>query len=392
MKNRIGKLLFTVFILTTVLAGCYDRRELNTLGYVMGVAIDKGENDGETELTLQMAKVSGSNKSEPGSGSKEEGSGGESYINMSGSGESINQIIRDMEYKLSRRVYVPHNRIIVFGEDLARRGVRDSYDFFARAPESRSTAYMLVAKGKAADILEADTVYEKMPSGDLKSIIDDQDITSTIPQTDGFKFMSDIVSKSKSPVVPYVGIVEDKGSKRITCLGSAVFKDDKMVGWMDLHESRGMLYVLNKVRRGAMQVKLKGAGATVEIRQSKSKVKLSMKEDGGIRAEINVRQTVGLGDQKGTINFADSENIPALLRATEKVVREEILSAIGKAKEMGTDVFGFGLSLYRKYPGKWKKLEKNWEENFRKIETVIKVKAKADGSGRIMKPIAPAAP
>ena len=96
MKNRIGKLLFTVFILTTVLAGCYDRRELNTLGYVMGVAIDKGENDGETELTLQMAKVSGSNKSEPGSGSKEEGSGGESYINMSGSGESINQIIRDM--------------------------------------------------------------------------------------------------------------------------------------------------------------------------------------------------------------------------------------------------------------------------------------------------------
>lgn len=391
MKHSYTKIIVLSFMLTSVLTGCYDRRELNTLSFIMGVAVDKGENQAETELTLQMAMVTGDNQFKPGSGTKESGFGGESYINISESGENINQIIRDMEYKVSRRIYVPHNQIIVFGEDMARQGVRDSLDFFARAPESRATVYVLVAKGKAADILEADTVFEKMPSGDLKRMIDDQEITSTVPKTTEFDIMCDIVSRSKAPVAPYVGIIDDKGSKRIKCMGSAVFENDKMIGQMDLHQTRGMLYVLDKVQMGTMQVKLKGAVATVEIRQSKSKVKLGVNKDGGARAEIEVRQTVGIGDQKGTVNIADAENIPLLLEETEKIVKEEIMAAIDKAKELGADVFGFGKSIYRKYPNKWKKLEENWKKNFREMETVVKVKANADGSGRIMRPIAPAA-
>jgi Ger(x)C family germination protein len=390
MKHRIYRFLFAALILALLLAGCYDRRELNTLGFVMGVAIDKGENKDEIELSLQMAKVTGSDQSEPGSGSKESGTGGDSYINVSASGESINQIVRDMEYKVSRRIYVPHNQVVVFGEDMARQGIRDGMDFFARAPEARATVYVLVAKGKAADILEADTVFEKMPSSDLKKIIDEQDITSTVPQTTLYDIMNDILSRSKAPILPYIEILDDKGSKRINCLGSAVFKNDKMIGHMDLQQTRGTLYVLDKVQTGTMTVKFKDAAAAAEIRQSKSKVKLSLKKDGGVKAEIQVRQTVGIGDQKGTLNIANAENIPVLLKESEKTVKEEIMAAIDKAKELGADVFGFGKSIYRKYPRKWKEIEENWEEVFREMETVVKVKSKADGSGRIMRPIAPA--
>ena len=157
-----------------------------------------------------------------------------------------------------------------------------------------------------------------------------------------------------------------------------------------MQQAGGTLYVLDKVQTGTMTVKFKDAAAAAEIRQSKSKVKLSLKKDGGVKAEIQVRQTVGIGDQKGTLNIANAENIPVLLKESEKTVKEEIMAAIDKAKELGADVFGFGKSIYRKYPRKWKEIEENWEEVFREMETVVKVKSKADGSGRIMRPIAPA--
>ena len=43
--------------------GCFDRRELDTLGIVMGVAIDKAADEGEAELTVQLANPSGGKSS-----------------------------------------------------------------------------------------------------------------------------------------------------------------------------------------------------------------------------------------------------------------------------------------------------------------------------------------
>ena len=141
-----------VLLCLASLSGCFDRRELDTIGIVMGVAIDKAVAEGETELTIQMANPS----EKSGSDSKEKNGGSETkpFINVSSTGRNINYIVREMQNKMSRMIYVAHSQVIILGEELAKSGVRDVLDFFARAPEARMTLYVIVAKGKARDMLD----------------------------------------------------------------------------------------------------------------------------------------------------------------------------------------------------------------------------------------------
>lgn len=390
MKRVVKKTVCSALILALLisLTGCFDSRELNTLGYVMGVAIDKGDKEGETELTLQLAKV-GNNAQSSASGSKSKDSGGDSYVNVTGTGKDINKIIRDIEYKISRRIYMAHNQMIILGEEHAKNGVRNSMDFFARAPEARMMVHVMVAKGNALDILEAEPIFEKIPATELKRMIEDQVITSTVPSVMLFDFINDMLSRSKSPVAPLVEIVEEKDGKKARFLGSAVFKDYKMIGQLNHSETRGMLYINNEVETGIMPVEIGDSRAAVEIMKSKTKVTVECKEDGNIQYNIVVESTVGIGDQYGSDNLASDDNMPLLLEEVEKTTKREIQMAFEKAKELGTDIFGFGKLLYRKHPRNWEKIKNQWDKEFRNVQVNIKVKVNPGSNGRIMQPIVP---
>lgn len=393
----IGKKLCAVLVAAgflVSLCGCFDRRELDTLGIVMGVAIDKGEEEGTSVLTVQIANPAGSQTSSKQSGAspgggEEEGSKSKTYLNVSSSGRNINYTLREMQRKMSRRVYVAHNQVVVFGEELAKSGVRDCMDFFARAAEARMTVHVFVAKGKAADILDIETEFEKMPSVQLAKILQDQKITSHAPIITEFELVNRLVSQTTAGIAPIVSAVEDGGKKRMNVSGCAVFKESRMVGELDVNETRGLMYVLNMVKTGVMELSIRDTTATVEIRRARSKVKPVLYTDGSSMFNIEVEATVGLGDQSGTFNIADPDNLHELVGAAAAEMEKEIMSAVSKSKELNADVFGFGDYLNRKYPSQWKELSKDWDARYPHIGVNVTVKAKADGSGRIHRPLAP---
>jgi spore germination protein KC len=368
-------------------SGCFDRRELDTIGIVMGVAIDKGEEEGQTELTLQFVNPSGASESSSNSSG---GGGTKPFINISNTGKNINYIIRDMQHKLSRRIYVPHSKVMIFGEDLAKSGVRDSLDFFARAPEARMTLHVFVAKGKASDVLNTESKFEQLQSSSLSKKIEDQKITSQAPIVTEFEFVSAMVSKTTAAVAPIVKILEEGESKRVEVEGCAVFKESVMVGELDENQTRGMLWIKNEVKAGILRLDIKDATASLEIRAAKCSVTPILYEDGSMLFNVLVETTVGIGDQTGTTNLAAPEQNAALLDEAMKKVREEIQSAVDKSKELNADVFGFGEYINRKYPKQWKEMKSKWDELYRNINVQITVNAKSDGSGRIMMPLTPA--
>jgi spore germination protein KC len=290
---------------------------------------------------------------------------------------------------MSRRVYVAHSKVIVFGEELAKSGVRDCIDFFARAPEARMTVHVFVAKGKAADILDIETEFEKMPSVQLLKILKDQSITSHAPIITEFDLVNRMVSKTTAGIAPIVSAIEDEGKKRMDVSGCAVFKESRMVGELDINETRGMMYVLNKVKTGVLELSIRDSTATVEIRRARSKVKPVLYTDGSSKFNVEVEATVGIGDQSGTFNIADPDNIREMVGAAAAEIEKEIMSAVSKSKELRADVFGFGEHLGRKYPTQWKELSKDWDALYPQIGVDVTVKVKSDGSGRIGKPLAP---
>ncbi len=394
--KRCLKYITNIIILLTclsVLSGCFDRRELDTLGIVMGVAIDKAESEGKTELTVQLVNVAGgqSSKSSKSKDSKAGESGGSSaFINITRTGGSINYIIREMQHKMSRRIYVAHSQVIILGEELAKSGVRDALDFFARAPEARMTLHVFVAKGKGSEVLKVDPEFEKMPSTELTKMLEDQKITSHAPIITEFEFVSTMISKTTAAVAPIIILEEEEdGRKMIAVAGSAVFKESIMVGELDEEQTMGLLFIKNKIKTGVMQLSILDTPSTIEIRQAKSKVRPILYSDGSAVFNVEVNVTVGLGDQSGTVNLADPDNTAVMLSVAEAAVKEKIQGTIMKSKELNADVFGFGEYLNRKYPDQWKEMKNEWDALYKNITVNVTVKAKADGSGRIVKPLVP---
>lgn len=380
-----------VLVCLACLSGCFDRRELDTMGIVLGVALDKAEAEGEKELTVQMANPS----AKSGSGSKKkdgEGRGtSKAFINVSDTGGNINFIVREMQHKMSRLIYVAHSQVIILGEELAKGGVRDAMDFFSRAPEARMTVYIFVAKGKAGDVLDITPEFESMPSMELVKTLKDQKITSHAPAVTEFEFVSTMISKTTAAVAPIVSLEENKdGINVLKVSGCAVFRETAMVGELGEDETRGLLLVKNKVKAGVLQLSVLDTPATVEIWHAKSKVTPVLYTDGKIQMQVEVKMKVGLGDQSGTVNLAAPNNMYAIASAAETAVKDEIQRAVEKSKELNADVFGFGEYLSRKFPDQWKEMEQNWDELYKTVNVNISVKAKADGSGRINKPLVPA--
>jgi spore germination protein KC len=372
-----------IILFGTVLCfgGCYDRRELNTLAIVLGTALDKAGKEGETEVTFQIADVGGN---EPTRGSQTGGGKAPAqYKNISNTGKNVNYIVRDMDHILSREVYIAHNQVIVFGEELAKEGVRDCLDFFSRSPEGRMNVYVFVAKGKGSGILEEKPKLEKTPSEDLVRLLKGQKKTSEAPIVTEFEFVKGLLSKTTCSIAPIVHIEERKDKKTVCVEGCAVFKDGKMIAQLDKKETRGVLWIRNEIEKGVLLIDVKGTRATMEIREARSKAAPEIREDGKLIFRIKAEVMVGLGDQYGSLNLSDPENVPDELKATERAIRKEIQNALNKAKELNADIFGFGDYLRQKNPKKWKKIKDKWDEKFKNSEAEITVKIKADGNGRI---------
>lgn len=148
MKKHIGllfKILICIFMILST-TGCWNRRELDTLGIVMGIGIDKTKEPGKVQLTAQIVKpgeIKAPKKEGGGSGSDK------AYWNIKSTGDTVFSAVRGFTHESSRKLFFPHNQVMIFSRDIAEEGVQKYVDFFVRDPEIRFTVWVLVSKGTA---------------------------------------------------------------------------------------------------------------------------------------------------------------------------------------------------------------------------------------------------
>ncbi len=89
--------------------------------------------------------------------------GNSNYFNAKEYGKDVLSILQKFTRELGRKFYFAHNQVIIFGKDLAKEGVRDSFDFFARSNVPRMTVYIFVAKEKREISSTHNPASEKYP-------------------------------------------------------------------------------------------------------------------------------------------------------------------------------------------------------------------------------------
>jgi len=382
--NKIYKIVICVILIVS-LCGCWNKHELNELGIVMGVGVDKAPREDKVQITAQVVKP-GEIKSMGGKSSG--GSKNKTFWNIKDTGDCVFDTIRDMTNQSSRKLYFPHNQVVIYGRSIAEEGLAKYLDFFFRDHETRVNVYILIADGSASDVLDVEPQLEQMPAVNIaKVVVSQANATSQTIAVRLKDFKSRLMSGTTAPVAPIIGIIGTDEEKVAEITGTAVFKKDKLVGELNKTEGRGLLWVLGEVKSGIIKVNSSSDNpVNLEIVRAKAKYSPEIK-DGKVKIKISILEEGTIAEQSGSEDLSSTSEIEFLEKQKSEAIKSEVLAAFAKAKELNADIFGFGDAINDKYPIEWKTMKDDWDNIFQTIEVDVNVQAKLRLMGRINKPV-----
>ncbi len=376
----------TCLILLLLLPGCWNRKELNTISIVQAVGIDRTE-DGQISVSLQILKPSAI-KSEKNGGSK-------SVWVVTSNGETVFDAVRNATMQTDRKAYFSHNTVYILSEELTREGVGEILDLLNRDAEFRKTPYVFVSKRKAEDIIRGEHEQEAIPGQAIEKLAKLTSATSKIPKVQFIDLLKNLASKTNDSMIPGISLMqsdpETSANKTVKLEGTAILQKDKLIGWFDEKETRGVLWVLGEVKSGIIIVPTPGdesKKSSIEIIKASSRIVPEKVKD-KLVLTVNVQAVTNLGEQLSTVDLVKPEPFKELEEKMASVIADEIRSAIDKAQRWEVDIFKFGTEVHRQFPEEWPELEKNWREEFQKLQVNIVVDAKLRWSGFMKKPIQP---
>jgi spore germination protein KC len=116
-----------------------------------------------------------------------------------------------------------------------------------------------------------------------------------------------------------------------------------------------------------------------------TKVKPLVKKD-EIIFQVEIKGTGELiGAAPETIDITKESDIKKMENMINQEVEHRCRSAVIKAQELRSDVFGFGDKIHRTQPEVWREIENRWEEIFPYVEVDITADFSVEHSGLIGK-------
>jgi spore germination protein KC len=367
---RMALILVMIMMLLT---GCWNRVEVNDIAIVTAIGLDLTE-DERVRLSLQVANPA---KLGPTGGSAG-GSNGNSTFVISETGVTVSEAYRQLQGKLPRRIFFSQSRVLLIGENLAKKGVSSIIDFHTRYHEPRINSFIMFTKGEASELINSMPNLESVSAEETKELAK-LSVGVTIYVMD---FLNMLLTDGIEPFGPQFTLtsldVNNKNkSKEVQAKrGTAVFKKDKLVGWMNEVETRGILWLRNEMETGVITINIpkeKGGGnVSFDIIRTETQSVPKLKH-GEIKVTVNVTAEVSVMENDSNIKLDDPKIIEDLQKNIENEVRDRIQLVIDKAQqEYQSDIFGFGQAVYKKYPKEWNtNYKKNWEQEFSQLEVAI---------------------
>ncbi|HBT50272.1 MAG: Germination protein [Caldanaerobacter subterraneus] len=388
-----------LILLTTLLVteGCWDKREINQLAFVQGLGIEKGE-DGMIHLVVEILKpgllVSGGG---PGGGTGGGSAVGKPYAVFQANGVDFAKAFANLNDELPRSLFMQYNEIIFLDEKFARSGIYQTLDFMTRNPEFRRTTYILVVTGGSIHELfniPSSSTLERYPYKEVLGIISNQANTSSSYVCDLNEFIQTLEIPKKAPITGKLEIVKKDGKAvGVRLVGSAVFDNDKLIGFLEEQDTKAVTVLMNKLKRSTLTLDkgLKGEKAHISLVITKAKTEIKPVVEGDkISFNIKVNVEAYLNEQETKYDITEPEKLQQL----EVIVSSKIKSAIERAlnilqKKYNADVVGFVEILHRSKPKVWKKVVKDWENIYPDIKFNVTVKTHIRRSGLSSKAIHP---
>lgn len=366
------------------MGGCWNKTELSELAFVMAVGVDKAEDDDKFEFTYQIVIPNNIQLGQSGIGGE-----GVPIVTYTAISESLFEGTRAVSETFSRRLYFAHTAVAVFGEDVAKNGMKEVLDLMEREPEFRTTTEVLIAKNvKAKDVVSVLTPLEKIPAEKItKAIKVSERSWGEAFEVDIDEVVRALVAEGREPTISGVTVEGDEsaGQKKedlekvelsayLKVEDLAVFKDGKFNSWMEGKKARGVSWVLDKVKTTAVNTEWEGKEKAVNLKVIRSNSKITPNLKNGVPSfHVSISMEGNISEVKVPVDLSDPIVLMEIEKALESEIKQETLDAIQSAKDVPSDIFGFGEKIHKSYPKEWKELKKGWKEEFAKAKVTVSV-------------------
>lgn len=360
MKKWLPFALLTVAC--CMLTGCWNYREIDSLSIVAGVAIERDSESGDYILYIEII--------EPGGDSKEQST--KSKI-VESRGKTMFDATRNAIDTSGKRLFWNHAQVVIMSEEVAQMGILDVIDWLYRDAELRLTLCPLVANGVSAkDIINTDGITDEIRSLEIYNKLKNADGVETYPRVELYQLIETLKSDAPYAYAPSITI-EKQGDMQVSeVAGIAIFKGDKLQGFLNSDDTKYFLYAIDEIQGGLLTCDnvqgIPDSNVSLEVFDNKTTVK-PIYSNGIITMKIKIETEVAIGESGSSVDYKDKAGMTSLKDDAQEFLVQNVMRVIRKVQdEFDTDIFGFGQRIYENMPDVWKQYEDSWDIGFQELE------------------------
>ncbi len=382
---KLFKILI-ICLLPFLITGCYDRKELDDLAYVIALGMDKGENE-NLNITYQIAiplKISGTDSK----------SGKENYTNYTVSAPSLYLGNSEVNTLTSKEVNLSNVKLIVYSEDLAKEDLTGHISELIANVDIRPKTTLAICKGKSEDFLsEISPVLEASPARFYELFFSSSNYTNKTISSELIDFYTSaqniqqdahaIILENKKEEDSEKSSNQDSNSSeqkntKIETTGIAVFNGGTMIGEIPITQALPHLIIKNDLNQGVIGIPdIYSGDETVSLSISPSR-KNSIKvyyQDSVPHAQITAHINAHILSSESTTDYIDKENRNTLKESLEQEISKQICEYLILLKELNSDIVGIG-NYAKNTCLTWEEFENlHWKDNFKncvfEIKTIV---------------------
>jgi Ger(x)C family germination protein len=366
--------LFISLIAVIILSGCWDYipLEKNYSVTIVGIDTDKENPDWYKVSFVGSAQTSKSENSQstgnPEGDSNQSTGSDNGVFFISGKGPSIFSAHTQGQNRRSKVLSLGTLNIILYSENVAKKGINDSFDFFIRNPQITPNAYILISKGDTGKILTTLAATDTNISIALRDYISTSDYrlkqnVFTIKEVN-----YNLDSEQKYFVLPCISL--DPEYNDISIKNIALFKEDKLIRILS-HSEMLSYYMISGLFQHAKYVLdsahtngLLEDGTSFELKMDKRKINVSLVEN-RLVFSIYIKTTAKI-ESINKNSEIDEEKISNVLKTNISSLLQILQT------EPAADPMRFWEYVSSKYPDFYSKT--HWEQAFSNAKFDVDIK------------------
>ena len=360
--KKLNIFLIILFLIT----GCYDYRELNNLEIVTSISVSKDNN--KYISTVQIANLS-DNEDNP-----------KKFITYTNTGETIQESLRNITKQSPKKLYTTQMQIMIIDENIAKEGITKILDFFGRNTQIRNDFYILISKDK--NILETLSNNNISSQNITESLISNNKYLGLTKSVTFNELLSTIVESKKEITLPSIKLNYNKNNPSIIIDNIAVFKNNKLIGYLNNEESLALNFITNNIDDILITNNYNNEEyITTEVITSTTKTKVKNNI-----INITITGTSKITEINSSLDLTKNKNLKKVENKLNRKIKNLIKKSIKEInKKYSSDIYGFK-ELFFKNNSKYYNRIKNKDDKYflNNLEINIKCKIEIIEQGNIL--------